>query len=205
MIRNLKIFLIVASILSLQQAYAAGEAGGDQHGDESVEHAGEENQSRQIHLTPEQTELLSIETVTAAKGRAGAIVTAPAEIQYVPDRVAEVGPLLEGKLTGLVVDLGDYVKKGQLLATLNSVELARIRSRLISLEARKEAAESDYNRERQLQDQGISSEEEFLDAKAIYLATKAEYDSVREQLAVYGSESPGDSGGAGAIRASLTH
>ena len=195
MIRNLKIFLIVASILSLQQAYAAGEAGGDQHGDESVEHAGEENQSRQIHLTPEQTELLSIETVTAAKGRAGAIVTAPAEIQYVPDRVAEVGPLLEGKLTGLVVDLGDYVKKGQLLATLNSVELARIRSRLISLEARKEAAESDYNRERQLQDQGISSEEEFLDAKAIYLATKAEYDSVREQLAVYGSESPGDSGG----------
>ena len=75
------------------------------------------------------------------------------------------------------------------------MELARIRSRLISLEARKEAAESDYNRERELQGQGISSEEEFLDAKAAFLETKAEYDSVREQLAVYGSESSGDSGG----------
>ena len=46
----------------------------------AAEHAGEEHQSRQIHLTPEQTELLSIQTVAAAKGRAGAIVTAPAEI-----------------------------------------------------------------------------------------------------------------------------
>lgn len=78
MIRNLKILLIVVGALSLQQAYAAGEAGGDQHENEEAEHAGEENQSRQIHLTPEQTELLSIQTVAAAKGRAGAIVTAPA-------------------------------------------------------------------------------------------------------------------------------
>ena len=54
MIRNLKIFLIVVSILSLQQAYAAGEAEGDQHGNEEAKHAGEENQSRQIHLPPEQ-------------------------------------------------------------------------------------------------------------------------------------------------------
>ena len=62
MIRNMKIFLIVVSVLSLQQAYAAGEAEGDQHENEEAEHAGEENQSRQIHLTPEQTELLSIQT-----------------------------------------------------------------------------------------------------------------------------------------------
>jgi cobalt-zinc-cadmium efflux system membrane fusion protein len=54
MIRNLKIVLIVVGALSLQQAYAAGEAGGDQHGNEKAEHAGEESQSRQIHLTPEQ-------------------------------------------------------------------------------------------------------------------------------------------------------
>ena len=93
-----------------RSGYAAGircrRSRGDQHANEEAGHAGEESQSRQIHLTPEQTELLSIQTVAAAKGRAGAIVTAPAEIQYVPDRVAEVGPLLEGKLTGLAVDLG---------------------------------------------------------------------------------------------------
>ena len=67
MIRNLKILLIVVGALSLQQAYAAGEAEGDQHENEEAEHAGEENQSRQIHLTPEQTELLSIQTVAATR------------------------------------------------------------------------------------------------------------------------------------------
>ena len=44
MIRNLKILLIVVGALSLQQAYAAGEAEGDQHENEEAEHAGEENQ-----------------------------------------------------------------------------------------------------------------------------------------------------------------
>jgi cobalt-zinc-cadmium efflux system membrane fusion protein len=194
MIRNLKIFLIVICILNLQQVYAAGEAAGDQHDNKESEHAGEENQTRKIHLTPKQKELLSIQTVEVSKGRAGAIVTAPAEIQYVPDRVAEVGPLLEGKLTGLAVDLGDRVKKGQLLATMDSMELARIRSRLMSLEARKEAAESAYNRERKLQEQGISSEEDFLDAKASYLEIKAEYNSIREQLEVFGGRSSGSNG-----------
>ena len=99
----------------------AENAEGGQHQEDEAGHAAEGSEAREVHLTPEQRELLSVQTVTVPRGRADNIVTAPAEVHYVPDRVAEVGPLLQGKLTRLAVDLGDQVEKGQLLATLNSV------------------------------------------------------------------------------------
>lgn len=194
MIRNMQIFFVVISFLIYQPlGYAAGEAEGEKHDKSEAGQATEENRSRKIHLTPEQAELLSVQTVAVPRGRADKIVTAPAEVHYAPDRVAEVGPLLRGKLTRLAVDLGDQVEKGQLMATLNSVELARIRSRLNSLKARKDAATAKYQREKQLQSESFTSEEEFLDAKAAYLEITAEYDSIREQLEVFGSHSS-DSG-----------
>lgn len=183
MIRNMKILFIAASFLMYQPlGFAATEAG---------DHAGEEGQPRKVHLTPEQAELLALETVRAPKGRAGEIVSAPAEVRYVPERVAEVGPLLQGKITRLEVDLGDQVEKDQLMAELDSVDLAKIRSRLNSLEARKATAAAEYEREKRLRSDGISSEAEFLEAKANFLEVSADYASVREQLEVFGGKVSG--------------
>lgn len=206
MIRKFQILILGISVLAFQPSgFAAETDEGEQHAGEQAgehaepkrEHGAEEEQAGKIHLTPEQAAMLAIQTVKAPSGRADAMVTAPAEIQYVPDHVAEVGPLLQGKLSKLSVDLGNKVEKGQLLATLDSVELARIRSRLMSLQARKEVAQAEYRREKELQGQGISSEEEFLAAKAVYLQTVAEYNSVQAQLDIFGSETSGSDGNLG--------
>ncbi len=139
-----------------------------------------------VHLTEEQQNLLSIGVSPALSGRADELVKAPVEIMFVPDLVARVGPLLEAKVSKVLVDLGDTVSAGDTIAILDSVALAQARARMQSLAARKTAAEAEFRRERSLQKQGISSEEEFLAAKATFLTTAAELNAAREELKAYG-------------------
>lgn len=202
-----KILTCLTAVLLALGLPATGYAQESNHQDEKSEqhepagadeHAGEEAQDkRRIHLTSEQAALLDIETMPAPSGRAESLVSAPVEVQFVPSQVATVGPLLESKVAELKVDLGDKVRSGDVLAILSSVELADIRSRLKSLEARKVTAEAEFKREKELEERGISSEEDYLSARASYLTTVAELEATREKLKVFGDSAAGNGGLAG--------
>ncbi|HEA53144.1 hypothetical protein LCGC14_0633690 [marine sediment metagenome] len=167
----------------------ASHQGESKHGNEKVNQQEQREEEGAVHLTEAQQNLLDINVSPASSGRANETVRAPVEIMFVPDLVAKVGPLLEAKVSEILVDLGDKVSKGDTIATLNSVALAKVRARMQSLTARKAAAEAEYKRERSLQNQGISSEEEFLSAKARFLTMSAELNAAREELKAYGVSS----------------
>ncbi|HVT08848.1 MAG TPA: efflux RND transporter periplasmic adaptor subunit [Polyangia bacterium] len=82
------------------------------------------------------------------------------------DRYAVVGPLVAGRVSRLVAGVGDRVKRGQVIAEIESAEVGQARAEMLAAKARLAAAEANLRRENDLADRKISSEREREQAQA---------------------------------------
>lgn len=108
-------------------------------------------------------------------------------ITYDQNRVSHIGPKTEGRITTLHVDIGARVRRGQVLAVLESAEVGATRADLHEAAALLEIAKENYEREKRLEAQGISSRKELLDAEAELRRTQAAVQGARERLRVLGA------------------
>lgn len=149
-------------------------------------HGEPEAGQRKVHLTTAQRKRLDLKIAAAEAGSATAVVQAPATVRFDADRVAKVGPRLEAKVVTVTKDLGETVKAGETVAVLDSVQLGRAKARYLTAQARFGTALAEYQRDRKLAKQQITSEAELLQSKAAYLQAQAERDAARAELRLYG-------------------
>lgn len=93
------------------------------------------------------------------------VLPATGAITYDQNRVSHIGPRTEGRILSLQADLGDRLRSGQVLAVLESPEVGATRADLHEAESMVEIARENYERERRLEEQGISSRRELLEAE----------------------------------------
>lgn len=108
-------------------------------------------------------------------------------ITYDANRVSHVGARIDGRVLASSVDLGRRVARGQILVELESAEVGRIRAEAQRASSLLRIATENYNRERRLEQQGISSRKELLEAEADVRRGEAELRSARTQLSVLGA------------------
>lgn len=99
---------------------AHGGKGEDAHGDED-----EHEEDGPVQLTPEVRKEFGIELSRAGAGTLHEEVALPGEIQFNRESIAYATPRYEGTVQEIHVRLAQSVKKGDLLATLESVETLR--------------------------------------------------------------------------------
>jgi membrane fusion protein, heavy metal efflux system len=107
------------------------------------------------------------------------------------DHYAVVGPLVAGRIVTLKAGLGDNVKRGQVLAEVESAEVGQAQAAFLSARARAGAAEANLRREKELSSQRISSQRELEVAEAQAVSEAAELRAATERLRALGL-SPGD-------------
>ncbi|AMQ28410.1 TPA: efflux RND transporter periplasmic adaptor subunit [Legionella pneumophila] len=73
-----------------------------------------------VHLTPEQARMLDIKVVQATHRPIAQLLGLNGQIQLLPDAQADVSIRISGSVTAIDVNLGDSVKAGQRLATVQS-------------------------------------------------------------------------------------
>lgn len=73
-----------------------------------------------VHLTPEQARMLDIKVVQATHRPMAQFLGLNGQIQLLPDAQADVSIRISGSVTAIDVNLGDSVKTGQRLATVQS-------------------------------------------------------------------------------------
>ncbi len=100
----------------------AEHGGHDDHGDHDG-HGGHEDEG--LNFTPEVLEEFGIELATAGPGTLRETVGLPGEIRFNRTRLAYATPRFAGTVRNTHVALGDEVKEGDLLATLESVDTLR--------------------------------------------------------------------------------
>ncbi|MEX2584424.1 MAG: efflux RND transporter periplasmic adaptor subunit, partial [Gemmatimonadota bacterium] len=108
-------------------------------------------------------------------------------ITYDANRVSHIGPRIDGRVIQLSADIGERVRGGQTLATLESPEVGQVRADEAEAEILAGIARENYQRELRLEEQGISSRKELLDAEAELRRMEASLNSARQRLEVLGA------------------
>jgi len=154
------------------------EVGDDCDGDEHEEHIDENI----VHLTNEEIKVLGIEVDTAGPGELQIQISLPGEIRINADRMANVVPRLIGVVREVKKILGDTVRRGEVMAIIESRELADVRASFHAALERVELAESNYNREERLWKKKITAEQDYLDAKKALAEARIELASAEQKL-----------------------
>jgi cobalt-zinc-cadmium efflux system membrane fusion protein len=141
---------------------------------------------KRVRLDPQVVMDAKIRTAPAAREVLAATIELPGEIASDPDRTARVSALVGGRLESVSFQEGKQVKRGDVLAVIKVPELGKIRSAFASATAKARAARSAADRLRSLRREGLSGEQDVLNAEAEAEALSADAHAVGEQLAAMG-------------------
>lgn len=136
-----------------------------EHGEEGHEEHGEETHVDAVKLTPEQMREFQVEIAAAGPGPLDTGINLTGEVRINEDRLAHVVPKLAGVVREVGKSLGDEVKPGEVMAVLESRELASGKAEYLSARERVTLAQATFEREKSLWERKISAEQDYLEAK----------------------------------------
>lgn len=167
-----------------------GEAGHDESEEGEDGHGHDEAQAEdgQVHLNDEQIAVAGIELATVQTRTLNRSLNLPGEIRFDEDRTAHLVPRAAGVVESVAVSLGQHVKAGELLAVIASPQVSEQRSELAASQRRLALARSTLAREKDLWQEGISAEQDYLQARqALQEAEIAEANARQKISALSGS------------------
>lgn len=154
--------------------------GGDEHGDE---HGHEEGA---VHLTPAQIDAAGIRVAPVTAGTIGKSVNVPGRIVPDENRMAQVTPKITGTVTSVKKNLGDTVQKGDVLAEIESREMADAAAEYQAAVKSEELTRSMLSREKTLWERKITAEQEYLNARNAHQEAAIKTDLARQKLRALG-------------------
>lgn len=154
------------------------EAGHDE-ADEHDEHGA-------LRLEPEAIAEHGLELTVAGPGELEITTELPGEVQVNGDRMAHVAPQVGGVVREVRVSLGDAVREGELLAVLESRELAEAHATFLAARERVSLAEATFAREERLFKEKVSAQQDFLDAQNALAEARIEQRAAEQQLRALG-------------------
>lgn len=181
--RNLR-----AALVALFAVTSCGESGSANHHEEPHHESGEHEQTRwgAVRISTAAIARTGIELGTVTAGVFHGGIEVPAEVKPEPDGVAHVSALVSGQLARVDAKIGAHVKKGTVLAALDSVQLGKARSKLARARATAEVAQKTFERQQTLQRENIGARREYLEAEAELKRAQAELSAARRALRIYG-------------------
>src|SRR3972149_1935120 len=134
----------------------------------SMEHKGKSHRweysqvEGRVELSPEAVQSTGILVETAGPVQMKTVIELPGEVKLNADKVVHVVPRLSGVVTAVYKNQGDTVNHGEVIAVLDSRELAELKSAYIASLKRLELAQSTFDRKERLWREKISSEKDYL-------------------------------------------
>jgi len=116
-------------------------------------------------------------------------LTAVGEVSFAEDNVVRIFPVVSGTVEKTYVSLGDYVQKGQQLATLLSMDMSQIQKDYNVSKSNFSVEEKNLARSQELFSAGMMSEKEFANAKKDYNNALSELNERTQILKLYGGSS----------------
>jgi len=109
-------------------------------------------------------------------------IKAYCEVQFNRNRMAKVTPMAGGIIHEVRYDVGEEVSEGDVLVILHSAEVASAKSDYLAALVDQDIGRQTFEREKQLKEQRISAESEFLDAEAAYRTASLTANNLRQKL-----------------------
>ncbi|WP_095048085.1 efflux RND transporter periplasmic adaptor subunit [Pseudomonas sp. Irchel s3h9] len=190
-----KLMIVAVATLALGIGIGSqwsGNASIDAHADETSEHAdhaeegaaAEHAEEGHIELSAEQISAAGIQLAEAKPQNISRGLPFPGEVRFDEDRTAHVVPRVPGVVETVAVNLGQTVKKGQLLAVIASQQISDQRSEQAAAQRRLALARTTYEREKKLWQDKISAEQDFLQARQALQEAEIAVSNARQKISV---------------------
>jgi len=166
------------------------------------------NNQVQVALSDAQLKQMKFSSIVAKTESIPVEIEASGEIEVNPTLSTPALSLVPGRIESVHVQIGDHVRKGQVLASVRSEEVAQIESQLIKtiielrgekarLDAEKKFAKATYDRKQLLFNEGINPKAELQAAETelakstaalenLEYKRKAEIETTSERLRIFG-------------------
>ena len=139
-----------------------------------------------VPLSPEAAARAGVVVVPVASESASDAIRLPGVVEPNAYRQVIVTPLVAGRVTRMAAELGDRVRRGQILAEIYSPELAEAQTKYVAARAMLEAHDRELQRTDRLAAIGAASRQEVERIHAEHAAQTAEVQSARSRLELLG-------------------
>jgi len=197
--KQLKPLLLIGAVLGLafsdanplvgRLAYAeAGHEDHDDHDGESEDHGDEheEHEEGVVRLNADKLAGLHLSTARVRRGSLSQTLELTGEVRWNAERVTHVVPRVPGVVREVNKSLGDRVAEGEVLALLDSRELAAAKAAYLTALAREQLAGTNFAREEKLWKQQVSAERDYLESQNALAQAKIESRLTQLQLQAIG-------------------
>ena len=166
--------------------HAAEEHGADEEHGAEEQRPGDDGHGMEVELSAAEAEEIGIGIAVAGHGKIDRTIDLPGEIKMNGDRLVHIVPRVGGIVREVRGSLGDTVRKGELLAVIESRELADATAEYLASRERLSLAVDMHDREEKLWTKKISSEQEYLDAKQTLSEARIAHRAAEQKLLALG-------------------
>ncbi|MFN4319204.1 MAG: efflux RND transporter periplasmic adaptor subunit [Aquificaceae bacterium] len=142
--------------------------------------------SQMVKLDPEKEKRLGIKLWEVKEEEVMEELRLPAQASNRSNFVAQIHSPVSGIVKGLFVKQGDYVKKGQALASVYSPQVAELQAQIRMAKIRLKTAEETLKREEMLYKEEVVPYARYYGAKIEYEKAKGEYEALLMALRSFG-------------------
>ncbi len=160
------------------EAHGHAEGAKEEHEDTHAEEG--------LRLTPQQREHFGIVVRTAGPGSLRNEVSLPGEIVFNEDRLVHLVPRVAGIVREVTKTVGDQVEADEVLAVIDSRELAEAKAEFLAAHERLRLAQANFEREKGLWQEKITAEREYLEARQALAEARIAQNSAKQKLRALG-------------------
>lgn len=174
------------------------------HGHSDDAHAHEHEEKKLVRILPARVQQLGIEVAVAQAGSLRTSLTLTGSIALNAERLVHVVSRIPGIVQDIRKQLGDSVRAGEVMAVIDSRELADTKAIYLAARERLGLAETTLAREQDLWEKKISPAEDYLKAKQALAEVRIELQVAAQKLRALGFPEAYVQQLAGRANASLT-
>lgn len=142
----------------------------------------EQDHDEGVEVTEAQLNTVGIKLGKIEKRELANIIRVNGEMNLAPQKKAEVTSLIGGIIRQILVNEGSNVSKGQTVAYLENTAIVELQKNYLTSKKEAFVAEQEYNRQKELAEQGAGVQKVLQQASANYEISKAQLTGLEKQL-----------------------
>lgn len=174
----------------------AGEKKDAHGGEKKDEHA---EGKEELTLTSDEALRAGVKVEEIKSQLTGESIVVTATIRPDQERLARVAPRIEGRVTSATVKLGEHVRAGQTLATLDSVAVGEAHAAWVHAQSELRISEADFNRAQALDRDEIIPRKDFLRAQSDRDKAAAALRAAADRLRLLGGQATAGSASSASV------
>ena len=159
---------------------------------------------KEVELNEAQFKAANIELGTFSKKNLSEVIEANGFTKLPPQNQAEVSVQTTGIIKSILFKEGQYVNKGQTLATIESPEFARLQEAYLTSKSNLNYLKLEFERQKTLNEEEVNSKKTFQKTKSDYEIEKARYNSLQMQLNVFNINANGEATATVGVKAPIS-